>query len=355
VNDTLVIAPNSGTTTFAASAVTANDRPGPPNESSQTLTLVGVAPITGANATLGTVALVNGSIVYTPPANFQGVDRFNYTVSDGELTATGVVTVSVAAPSTLSGSVFTDYLVGTTNPVRNGVRDANEPAMGGIPVRLVSPATSNVSGQLVTVTRFTDANGQYFFNELLPGTYTVSFEIPDTIVPGSLIPNSTTTILSATSYQIVIAPSGGLSAVGNNFTTLGTTGAAADTLDFLVSRYLQRNRTSVDVGVALSVLDATGGQQFFEVGVGYDDVRYLEIAINENRDAALLTVLMEDGSVKSSRLAPEEFAVSTNGRVIRLLGSVGSIGTPVDDSAALSSEFGVYRDSVDAVLANGNF
>jgi hypothetical protein len=109
----------------------------------------------------------------------------------------------------------------------------------------------------------------------------------------------------------------------------------------------------VDVGVALSVLDATGGQQFFEVGVGYNDVRYLEIALNQNRDAALLTVLMEDGKVQSSRLAPEEFAVSTNGRVIRLFGSVGSIGTPVTDSDALSSEFGDYRDSVDAALASG--
>lgn len=355
VNDTLVVPPGSGTTTFAATSVTANDRPGPANESSQTLTLTAVSPITGTNATQGTVALVNGSIVYTPPTEFTGLDRFNYTVSDGELSTSGVVTVSVAAPSTLSGTIFTDYLEGLTNPVRDGVQDANEPAMGGIPVRLTSAATSNLSGQAVDFIRFTNAEGEYLFTDLLPGTYVVTFDVPNTIVPGSLVPNSSTTILSPTSFQIVIPTSGGLAATGNNFTTLGTTGAAADTLDFLVSRYLQRNGSSTNVGVAMSVLDESGRQQFFEVGVGYENVQYIEISFNEARDAALLTVLLEDGTVQSSRLNSDEFAVSSNGRVIRLLGGASSIGTPVSDSGALASEFGDYRDSVDAILASGNF
>jgi|GEM_PF-1305344 len=355
INDTLVVAPGSGTTTFAATSVTANDRPGPANESSQTVTLTAVSAITGANATQGTVALVNGSIVYTPPTGFMGIDRFNYTVSDGALSTSGVVTVSVAAPSTLSGTIFTDYLEGLINPVRDGVRDSNEPAMGGIPVRLTSASTSNLSGQAVDIIRFTNAEGEYLFTGLLPGTYVVTFIVPDTIVPGFLVPNSSTTILSANSFQIVIPASGALAATGNNFTTLGKTGAAADTLDFLVSNYLQRNRTSLDVGVALSVLDESGSQQFFEVGIGYENVQYIEISFNEARDAALLTVLLEDGTVQSSRLNSEEFAVSSNGRVIRLLGGASSIGTPVADSSALASEFGDYRDSVDAILASGSF
>src|SRR6185295_12123655 len=46
---------------------------------------------------LGTVTFANGIITYTPAADFTGFDNFNYTVSDGSLTASGVVTFTVAA------------------------------------------------------------------------------------------------------------------------------------------------------------------------------------------------------------------------------------------------------------------
>ncbi len=46
----------------------------------------------------GTVTITNGSAVYTPKANFNGTDSFNYTVTDaGGLSATAKVTVSVSA------------------------------------------------------------------------------------------------------------------------------------------------------------------------------------------------------------------------------------------------------------------
>jgi hypothetical protein len=52
--------------------------------------------VTGVGAaTNGTVAL-NGSIVtYTPDSGFSGDDSFTYTVSDGQATADGLVTVTV--------------------------------------------------------------------------------------------------------------------------------------------------------------------------------------------------------------------------------------------------------------------
>jgi len=57
----------------------------------------GPLSITGVNSTSGaTVASLNGSsIAYTPPPGFAGVDTFTYTLSDGHLTATGLVTVYV--------------------------------------------------------------------------------------------------------------------------------------------------------------------------------------------------------------------------------------------------------------------
>ena len=45
------------------------------------------------------IASINGStVVYTPGASFNGVDSFTYTISDGSLTATATVMVTVAAP-----------------------------------------------------------------------------------------------------------------------------------------------------------------------------------------------------------------------------------------------------------------
>jgi hypothetical protein len=341
-------------TTYAASVFTANDRPGPANESNQTLTLTAVNPVTGTNATRGTVSLAaNGSVIYTPPAGFTGTDRFSYTVSDGSLTATAVAVITVAdfVPSTISGKIFTDFLVSLSNPIRNGIQDANEPAMGGLPVRLTSPATANLSGSAVNVTRLTDGEGNYSFSNIAPGTYTVTFDAPSTIIQGSRIPGSVpSTGLSSTSFQIVISQPGGVNATGNNFTVLGTTGAAADTLDILVSQYNARSSLS---GTAFAAFDASGEQQFFQFGAGFEDVRFVEIALNARKDAALLTMLHEDGTVKSSLLTSNDFALSRNGQVIRLLGGANSFAPAAADEALLEAEFGDYRDSVDSIMAQG--
>ncbi|RFC43856.1 MAG: PA14 domain-containing protein [Verrucomicrobia bacterium] len=46
----------------------------------------------------GSATLVGSSIQYTPAVGFSGVDVFNYTISDGALSATATVSVTVAAP-----------------------------------------------------------------------------------------------------------------------------------------------------------------------------------------------------------------------------------------------------------------
>jgi len=55
-----------------------------------TLTIVSVTE--GQN---GTVVIENGQVKYTPDAEFNGVDTFTYTISDGTETHTGTVTVTV--------------------------------------------------------------------------------------------------------------------------------------------------------------------------------------------------------------------------------------------------------------------
>ncbi len=58
---------------IAASSLTANDT----DVDGDTLTVTSVS-----NASHGTVALVNGIVTFTPDANFSGIARFDYTVSD---------------------------------------------------------------------------------------------------------------------------------------------------------------------------------------------------------------------------------------------------------------------------------
>jgi hypothetical protein len=79
----------------------ANDTPGPPNESGQTLTVIAVG-----GAVNGTVSLTNGVVTFTPAPQFTGTAGFTYTIEDDGTTggqpdpksATGTVTVTVTPP-----------------------------------------------------------------------------------------------------------------------------------------------------------------------------------------------------------------------------------------------------------------
>ena len=69
--------------TFAASDLTANDSPGPADESNQTLTVTAVSPTADTH---GTVALAAGQVTYTPAADYNGPASFSYTVCDNGTT-----------------------------------------------------------------------------------------------------------------------------------------------------------------------------------------------------------------------------------------------------------------------------
>ena len=82
------------------------------------------------NATHGTVALVNGNVVFTPAANYNGDATFTYTVTDGKggtdtatvtlkvnpapdnVMATNVSDASLAGDNTFNGGPGDDYMIG---------------------------------------------------------------------------------------------------------------------------------------------------------------------------------------------------------------------------------------------------
>ncbi len=96
VNDTPVAVADSFTLnednalTIAPSSLVSNDSD---IDAGQTLSIASVQ-----GATNGTVAIVNGNVVFTPAANYSGAAAFTYTISDGNGgTATATVNLTIAA------------------------------------------------------------------------------------------------------------------------------------------------------------------------------------------------------------------------------------------------------------------
>ncbi|MCA9202354.1 MAG: tandem-95 repeat protein, partial [Planctomycetales bacterium] len=81
--------------------ILANDAAGPADETGQALVITSVA---SASDNGGTITRAGATILYTPPANFNGIDRFTYVVQDNGTTnnlpdarsATGTIVVSIA-------------------------------------------------------------------------------------------------------------------------------------------------------------------------------------------------------------------------------------------------------------------
>ncbi len=86
--DDVATTPEDTAVAIAAATLLANDT----DLDGDTLSVTAVG-----TAVNGTVSLVSGVVTFTPAANYTGAASFEYTVSDGALTDTGVVTVTVTA------------------------------------------------------------------------------------------------------------------------------------------------------------------------------------------------------------------------------------------------------------------
>ncbi|MEZ0342902.1 Ig-like domain-containing protein, partial [Mycobacterium sp. pV006] len=170
VNDPVVAIDDTNTGTEDDAPVTGNvldnDRDQNVDGQDETLTVTPVAGGTTANG--GTYSLdAEGNYTYTPGLNFNGTDSFEYTVSDGTTTATGTVTISIAA---------------VNDPVV-AIDDTNTGTEDGAPVTgnvLTNDRDQNVDGtdETLTVTPVvsgTTTNG---------GTYSLDAEGNYTYTPG---------------------------------------------------------------------------------------------------------------------------------------------------------------------------
>ena len=300
-----------------------------------------VLTITEASSPNGDVQIkTDGTIDFTPADGFLGNTTISYTVADsqgGTASATVFVEVKDFLPSSLSGYVFidevensaTDIAAGAT-PIRNGEKDADEQGLLGAYVTLYSSASDNVTAEVIEDTTLTDADGQYSFGNLAPGVYTITYQATDAVL-----------FTGQPSLVFEIPANGGVDATGLDFALLSLTGQ----VDILASSYYHR-----DGGVVS--LDASGVQEFVTSLDGFaEDVKFVEFALSNTRDTALLTIVEDDGDVMTAKL---------NSRQFRLFGDAAFFFTAQEDLsyltagelAGLAGDYPSYRDAVDQVLAD---
>ena len=297
--------------------------------------------IVSATSPNGDVVIKNdGTLDFTPEADFTGPTTITYRISDGELLsnfATVFVEVKEFLPSSVTGFVFIDEVENSASdiaagadPIRDGVKDTDEQGLMGALVSVFSAATDNVTGELVQDTTLTDSDGSFSFGNLAPGTYAITYQSTD----GVLFTGQPTRVLE-------IPVQGGVDATGFDFALLSLAGQ----VDILASAYYYR-----DGGVVS--LDDTGVQEFVTSLDGYaEDVKFVEFALSSTRDTALLTIVEDDKEVKTAQLSSRDF---------RLFGDAAFFFKGQDELSfldegeisGLAADYPSYRDAVDQVLAD---
>jgi hypothetical protein len=147
--------------------VLVNDNTGP--DVGETLTITD-ADTTNAH---GTVTIQNGTLLYTPTPGFTGNAEIVYTINDrpngSGLTDTATVYLVVVdfVPSDVSGYVYFDA-------DDDGVKDPGEWGIGGVRMTLMG---TDVQGNPVNLSAWTDATGRYLFDDVMPSQEGTSYAL----------------------------------------------------------------------------------------------------------------------------------------------------------------------------------
>ncbi|MDA9778114.1 Ig-like domain-containing protein [Rubripirellula sp.] len=297
--------------------------------------------ITSASSANGVVQIkADGTLDFTPAEGFLGATTIDYTISDSQgKTANAVVYVEVKdfLPSSVSGYVFidevensaTDIAAGAT-PIRNGEKDADEQGLTGALISLYSAAADNVTGEVIEDTTLTDTDGMYSFGNLAPGTYSITYQATDAVL-----------FIGQATIVHEIQAAGGVDSSGLDFALLSLAGQ----VDILASSYYYR-----DGGVVS--LDSNGVQEFVTSLDGYNaDVKFVEFALSDSKDSALLTLVEDDGDVMTALLSKRDFRLFGDSAFFFKSQSELTY-LNASDIAGLSSDYPSYRDAVDQVLAD---
>ncbi|MCY2975735.1 MAG: tandem-95 repeat protein [Planctomycetota bacterium] len=333
---------------------------GAPNESTQTLTITRVIRL--AN-TVGTVALnADGTITYTAPTGFSGPDSFSYEVRDNGTTngvldaKTGIATVTMNiapfVPSVVNGTVWID-------DDNDGSIDSDEQRLSGVEVRLTGRSIGSTSDITPLVTR-TLATGQYSFDLLPPGSYTVSYVVPSLMLDAAG-DNAVT--------RTIVAPGG--ADVRVNFATRGIdysqfsaqNRSSAVAVENLASSFYGTYPNIKQKGVVGLVRpDGTSAWTSRRDGDNGDfaSAIFTEIVLSDDRRTAFLTTVDQNGTIMTASVPRSKLAVSEDLRgnlLVYVLARHSELSfstvNPTNGVPRVSARG--YLQSVDQALADYDF
>lgn len=320
---------------------------GAPNESGQTLKITDLILPSSYPGTL-TLNPNGTSITYFAPLGTNESFSFQYRVEDNGTTAgqadpladVGNFTIKVLPfqPSSIKGLVYVDDNF-------NGVYDNNpagavELPVGGVEVTLSYADPSNPSSTIRMV-EMTDADGSYDFELLPPGTYTVSY-----VNPASMI-ESNSAIRSET---FTINPPGGQNLV-RQFPVLGINPSYGSAIEYFASSLYLKDATLRSRGMYAMVNSNSGYSEWTSRKDGFEEDRFHEVVLSADGSRAYLTAVRGNGQVFTAVLVEKKQFLripAGNGfQYVRILASSSDlVWNPVNINSPQLSAPG-YLDAVD--------
>ncbi|WP_417736747.1 Ig-like domain-containing protein [Rosistilla oblonga] len=330
------------TKTILVSDLLANDS----DAEGDTLTITSITQPSVGSATLSADGT---TITLTTPSETSAEETsFTYTVTDSFSDRVGTVAVEILPfqPSTISGSVYVDQANGSEP---NGSQDDGEVGLGAVWVTLTQEGSAPQSV-------LSDAYGNFVFENVAPGDYTLSYAPPSGVVDSASNPNS---------ISLSIAPAGGETYADISFTADSFNATAGNTLDRYIGSYLmalQRanpSMTTADLdalaqqGIVFG-LDTSGDMTFMYVkgGSGFDSTAAISATLSEDGNQLELTKLYADGRVSEPVIIQRALFISvadpdTGDTVIRVLGNVNFVPSITAEGEA---DFSDYTQAVDQIF-----
>jgi VCBS repeat-containing protein len=308
-------------TTNEDTAITANVITGTNGASADNFEDGGRTLTSVTQGTNGSVTfLADGTVTYTPDADYNGTDSFSYTVtSGGGLTETATVTVTISPVADIANDVATtaEETAVTTNVLNNDNFEAT-PVVTGVTNGANGTVTNNNNGT-VTYMPNADFNGTDIY------TYTVT--------SGGVTETATVTVTVTATADITADT---LTTSEDNSVTanliLGTNGANVDTFE-----NIDRAITSVTQGANGTVTFLADGTVTYTPAAdfnGTDSFSYTVTSGGVTETATVTVNVSADGDIVADTLATsEDNAVTAN----VITGTNGASADNFEGSAAISS------------------